>query len=154
MQINLHIIKRFYLVCVSALFLWFTLDMTGFRLGDFLLVTSAFSDEPIDVVWWGIFLVTFILFITREKIGRWCLFVFLAIWGCVIQYPMYFSTHDGIESYNAFFRDTYHLFPPSDTILVKDFYHTVLDILIGLSLIPAVVYVAASLVQIKKERRK
>jgi hypothetical protein len=127
--------------------------MTGFRLGDFLLVTSAFSDEPIDILWWGIFLIAFILFIAREKIGRWCLCVFLTIWGCIIQYPMYFSSHDGIESYNVFFRDTYHLFPPSDTILVKDFYHLTLDILIGLSLILAIVYIIKSLIQAKKEKQ-
>ena len=134
--------KKVVTIILATLFVWFTLDITGFAIGNFVLVTSAFKDEPIDILWWAIFLIVSILFILKDKIGKYFLAMFLVIWS-FIQYQMYFMGQQSIERYNDFFNNegTHHIIPASSTFLIKDTYHMFLDILILLSLISIVVFI-------------
>lgn len=138
--------KKVTVFLVGLLLVWFTLDVTGFHFGNFNLVVSAFKDEPIDIVWWVIFIVCFVLFILKDKIGKYVLFVFLVIWG-IIQYPMYFKGQKGIERYNHFFANekTNRIFAASNDFLVKDTYHLFLDVLILLALISTILFIITAL---------
>jgi hypothetical protein len=129
-----------------VLTIWFALDLTGFRLGNFTLVVSAFVDEPVDAAFFVILCVFIFLFIRFEKIGQWLIMIFLIGWA-YMQGSMYFRSADGIKSYNDFFlsEGTHRLFPISATILIKDTYHIVLDILILTALLVTVVAVVDSI---------
>lgn len=128
--------KKITAIIIGVLFVWFTLDITGFVVGNFTLVVSAFKDEPIDILWWAIFLVGFILFIFKDKIGKYFMLVFLAIWGLFIQAPIYFGSKEQIAGYNNFFSNerTHRLIPASNSFVIKDTYHIFLDLFILISL--------------------
>ena len=101
--------KKTATILISILLFWFTLDIIGVKIGNFYLVESAIKDEPIDIIWWGIFIICFIIFIVKDKIGKYILLAFVSIW-CFIQYSMYFASPKRIESYNGFFKETHHNF--------------------------------------------
>ena len=44
--------KLVTIALLSSLLFWFTFDITGLKIGQTKLVTSAFIDEPIDFVFW------------------------------------------------------------------------------------------------------
>ena len=46
--------KKITLLMIYLLFIWFTLDITGLKIGSSLIVSSAFKDEPIDL-FFGLF---------------------------------------------------------------------------------------------------
>jgi hypothetical protein len=133
--------KKFTIIVFGLLLLWFTLDMSGLAFSDFILVESAVTSEPIDIAWYLIFIACFACFIWKEKVGKYAMPIFLIIWG-FIQYPLYiFHTQEGLVRYNNFFQDTHHIIAPSNTVLIKDTYHIVLDILILLSFVCAIVFI-------------
>jgi hypothetical protein len=128
---------------------WFTLDLTGFSFGDLILVISAFSDEPVDAAFWLLYAACVSAFVFKERVGRWLLPTFAAIWG-FIQFGMYLqASPEHIASYNAFFahEGTAYLVTPSDTVLIKDAYHMVLDLLIAVTFVLSLVYLVQSLRQ-------
>lgn len=135
--------KKIINVLVSVLFFWFTLDILGVKIGYFYLVESAIRDEPIDIIWWVIFIICFIIFIVKDKIGKYVLLSFVSIW-CFIQYSMYFSSTKRIESYNNFFKETHHIISPSNNFLIKDTYHIFLDLFLFLVLTHLVTYIVKS----------
>ena len=124
---------------LGSLFLWFTFDITGLKIGQIKLVTSAFIDEPIDFVFWLIFIGCIVLFILKDNIGKYVIAVFIFLWGG-IQLSIYFKSKTSIESYNQFFADTHHIIAVSENFIVKDTYHLILDILILLAFISAILY--------------
>lgn len=138
--------KKIINIFVGILFCWFTLDITGFKIRDFNLVVSAIKDEPIDILWLLIFAVVFLLFIFKEKIGKYALSIFMSIWS-FIQFSMYFKTQQQIESYNIFFakENTNYIIKPLNTFLIKDTYHMILDLLIAISLSLLVVFIIKSI---------
>ncbi|MDR0964798.1 MAG: hypothetical protein LBM60_09300 [Clostridium sp.] len=142
--------KKAALIVLSILLIWFALNLTGFKIGDFTLVVSAFIDEPIDVAFFAVFCVFTFLFIRFEKVGQWLLLLFLVGWA-FMQSSMYFRSAKGIKSYNDFFLNegTHRLFTMSDTILIKDTYHIILDVLI----LAALAAIAVSIVNIRKCRK-
>lgn len=148
---TLKILKIVALGIVGILFIWFTFDMTGLSFWQTKLVTSAFIDEPIDFVFWLIFIASFVLFILKDNVGKYVLSVFILIWG-IIQYSMYFSSTKGIASYNKFFSDTHHIIPVSDNFLVKDTYHLFLDIFILLALAILIAFTVVSIIKSRKSK--
>lgn len=148
---TLKILKIVALCIVGVLFVWFTFDMTGLSFGQTILVTSAFIDEPIDFVFWLIFIAAFVLFILKDTVGKYVLSAFILIWG-IIQYSMYFSSTEGIASYNEFFSDTHHIIPSSDSFLVKDTYHLFLDIFIFLALAILIAFTVVSIIKSRKSK--
>lgn len=119
---------------IAMHFLWMILDLTGLSLGKTLFVISAFIDEPIDIVFVAVYAVTIVLFIWREKIGKWAVLAFLA-GAASIQGAIYFR--DDFSGYYTFFagENTHRIFPENSQFLVKDTYHLILDALILIALI-------------------
>ena len=129
---------------LGLLLLWFTFDITGLKIGQTKLVTSAFVDEPIDFVFWLIFLGSIVLFILKDNIGKYVIAGFIFLWGA-IQLSIYFTSKSGIESYNQFFFDTHHIIAASENFIVKDTYHLILDGLILSAFISAILYIILKL---------
>ena len=129
---------------LGLLLLWFTFDITGLKIGQTKLVTSAFIDEPIDFVFWLIFIGNIVLFILKDNIGKYIIAGFIFLWGG-IQLSIYFKSKSGIESYNQFFSDTHHIIEASENFIVKDTYHLILDVLILLTLISTILYIILKL---------
>ena len=129
---------------LGLLLFWFTFDITGLKIGQTKLVTSAFIDEPIDFVFWLIFIGSIVLFILKDKIGKYIIAGFIFLWGGV-QLSMYFKSKSGIESYNQFFSDTHHIIEASENFIVKDTYHLILDVLILLAFISTILYLILKL---------
>ena len=129
---------------LGLLLLWFSFDITGLKIGQTKLVTSAFIDEPIDFVFWLIFIGNIVLFILKDNIGKYINAAFIFLWGG-IQLSMYFKSKSGIESYNQFFSDTHHIIEVSENFIVKDTYHLILDVLILLAFISAILYIILKL---------
>ena len=136
--------KKICVYTLVLLFIWFSLDMTGFSIGDFTLVEAAWNS--IDGVWWIIFLILSTLFILKEKIGKYLLSVFVLLWAVIQFYSHWYYTLFGasektINSYNQYFKETYHIIPSSKEILIPDFYHIVLHILILTTLFSLLLFI-------------
>lgn len=136
--------KKISIYTISLLFIWFSLDMTGFSIGDFTLVESAWNS--IDGVWWLLFLTFSILFIIKEKIGKYMLSIFIFLWAMIQFYSHWYYTIFGaseekIISYNQFFKETYHIIPSSNSILIPDLYHIILHILILITLFSLIIFI-------------
>ena len=141
---TVRIAKIVTIAVLGLLLLWFTFDITGLKIGKARLVTSAFVDEPIDFVFWLIFIGSIVLFVLKDTIGKYVIAGFILLW-CGVQGSIYFKSKSGIESYNRFFSDTHHIIAPSENFIVKDTYHLILDILILLALISTIVYLILKL---------
>jgi len=63
--------KKKCMYIIGLLFFWFTLDMTGAKIGEIILVEAAWN--TIDGVWWLIFLALSLLFFYKDKVGRYLL---------------------------------------------------------------------------------
>ena len=133
---------------LGSLLLWFTFDITGLKIGQIKLVTSAFIDEPVDFVFWLIFIGSIVLFILKDNVGKYIIAVFIFLWGA-IQFSIYFKSKSGIESYNQFFSDTHHFIAASENFIVKDTYHLILDALILSAFISTILYI---ILKIKTKR--
>ena len=69
---HLKISKIIALIFTGILLLWFTFDLTGFKNSVKLkIVTSAFVDEPVDVLFYLIYVVSITCFILTDKIGKY-----------------------------------------------------------------------------------
>ncbi len=145
----LKITKIIALACAGVLFIWFTFDMTGLKIGSTKIVTSAFKDEPIDFVFYLIFLACIVLLVIKDAIGKYATSIFLLFWGG-FQFSMYFSSGKGIASYNETFADTHHIIAASADTLVKDTYHIFLDLFILLAFVASVTFLIAKLVLNKR----
>lgn len=134
--------KRFVIIAQAVLFVWFFLDMTGFYLGDKCLVTTSYKD---DGVFFIIYLATVILFIIKEKVGKWVSVGWLSMW-----FITQFISHEWYTVFNGgfmgdmqkkidYFSDTIHWITIEGRY-IPDVYHTVLHILILFALISTIVY--------------
>ena len=141
---TVRIAKIVTITILGLLLIWFTFDITGLKIGQTKLVTSAFVDEPIDFVFWLIFIGSIVLFILKDNIGKYVIAGFIFLWGG-IQLSIYFKSESGIESYNHFFSETHHIIEASESFIVKDTYHLILDVLILLSFISAISYIILKL---------
>ncbi|MDR2202480.1 MAG: hypothetical protein LBP26_06985 [Clostridiales bacterium] len=131
--------KILTLIFVGVLFIWFLFDMTGLKFGQTKIVTSAFTDEPIDFVFLLLFIGAAVVFILKDKVGKYVLTGFLFVW-FLIQASVYFSAKQGIAKYNDFFFDTHRIFAASDTFIIKDTYHIFLDLFILFALIASITF--------------
>lgn len=135
--------KKICIFTMALLFIWFSLDMIGFSIGNITLVEAAWNS--VDGVWWLVFLICSILFIIKDKIGKYMLSVFVFLWA-VIQfyshwyYTLFGASEEKIISYNQFFKETYHIIPSSKTTLIPDFYHIILHIFILVTLFSLIIF--------------
>ncbi|MDE6001113.1 MAG: hypothetical protein K2G96_02180, partial [Clostridia bacterium] len=150
---HLKILKIVALAFSGLLLFWFTFDVTGLKFGNVKIVTSAFVDEPVDFVFYLIFIASIVCFILKDKIGKYTLSVFLLLWGA-FQLTIYFKSGESIAAYNNTFADTHHIIAASNVKLVKDTYHIFLDVFILLALISAIIFFIAEILHIKKSKMK
>lgn len=149
---RLKILKIVALSFAGLLLLWFTFDITGLQFGNIKIITSAFVDEPIDFVFYLIFLASIICFILKDKIGKYMLSAFLLLWG-TFQLTVYFKSGESIAAYNNMFADNHHIIAASNDILIKDTYHIFLDIFILLALISSIIFFIAKIISNKKKSK-
>ncbi|WP_167958476.1 hypothetical protein [Anaerosporobacter faecicola] len=123
--------RRNTLLANAILLVWFAFCLTGLRIGNIWLVERELSDSIFLVI----ALVAFVLYVVKEKIGKfvlagWLFMWFVAQFFCHWFYTIFGVSEEKLRSYNACFKDTYHIIPASDTVLIPDLYHIVLHILI------------------------
>ena len=147
---KLKALKIIALAFLGILLLWFTFNITGLKIGDTKIVVSAFVDEPIDFVFYLIFIASIVCFILKDTMGKYFLSAFLLFWG-VFQFTTYFKTGENIAAYNKTFADTHHIIAASQNTLVKDTYHIFLDIFILFAFITIMIFLIVTIVSNKKK---
>lgn len=138
--------KRHCIIAQSILLAWFFLDMTGFYVGDKCLVTMSYAD---DGIFFLIYVVAMILFIAKERIGKWVLAGWLSMW-CAAQFinHEWYTIFNGgftgpLEGKIKFFSGTIQWLPIEGKY-IPDVYHTILHILLLASLVTTVIYAMSS----------
>ncbi|OPJ55865.1 hypothetical protein [Alkalithermobacter paradoxus] len=120
------------------LLIWFLLDMTGFSIGNSVLVTTAYRE---DGIFFCIYLIAFLLFIWKYGFWKYILIAWLALWFTTQFYFHWWVTLFGPwEDKMNFFSHTIKLIPSSQ-IYIPDLYHIVLHLLILVALIFTIVFV-------------
>lgn len=131
--------KKKYCVCVNILLLvWFFLDMVGVYFEGTYLVTRSWKDDGIFMI---IFAVTLVLFILKERIGKYILVGWQALWLITqfISHEWYTIVGSGEEKMR-YFSGSIKLFY-SKSRYIPDLYHIVLHILIAVSLVLTSLYI-------------
>lgn len=134
--------KTHCIIIQSILLLWFFLDMTGLYFGNNCLVSKSYKD---DGIFFLINLIVFILFIFKERIGKWLAIVWFAIWFAIqfICHEWYTIFNDGfmgsLQGKIDYFSGTVQWLQIEGRY-IPDVYHTILHILILCALISTIVY--------------
>ena len=138
--------KRFCIITQTLLLLWFFLDMTGVYFSNSYLVTRSYKD---DGLFFLIYLVAMILFIFKEKIGKWAVWVWTSLW-FVIQFLCHewytiFSkgVMGSLENKIKYFSGAIKWIE-IDGRYIPDVYHTILHILILAVVITTALYIRNS----------
>ena len=138
--------KRYCIITQTLLLLWFFLDMTGVYFSNSYLVTRSYKD---DGLFFLIYLVAMILFIFKEKIGKWAVLVWTSLW-FVIQFLCHEwytifskgvmgSLEDKIKYFSGAIK-----WIEIDGRYIPDVYHTILHILILAVVITTALYIRNS----------
>lgn len=136
--------KKFCIIFQIILLIYFFLDMTGFYFQDKCLVTRSYKD---DGIFFLIYLVMVILFIVKEKIGKWIMIGWLMMWFitqflCHEWYTIFNSGFMGtLEGKIDYFSGTIQWITIKDRY-IPDVYHTILHILILFNLVLTIIYVS------------
>lgn len=143
MEVRLPIMRKKYCLIANILLLfWFFLDMTGVYFGDKYLVAASFKDDWIFML---IYLAVLIIFILKEKIGKYTLIGWLSVWfiSQFLSHEWYTIFGKGfmgtIENKIKYFENSLKLIE-SSTIYYPDAYHIILHILILVSLVMTIKY--------------
>lgn len=136
--------KIHVIMAQTALLIWFFLDMTGFCIGGQCLVTASYRE---DGIFFLMALAVLILFIAKEKAGKWLSAGWLSLWLFTqfINHEWYTIFGDGFmgsaEGKIRYFSGTMHWLTVEGRY-IPDIYHTVLHLLIVLALTVTIVYIA------------
>lgn len=134
--------KKHCIIAQCILLIWFFLDMVGVYFGDKCFVTRSYKD---DGIFFLIYLVAVILFITKENIGKYFSIGFMAMWFGIqfICHEWYTIFNDGfmgtLERKIDYFSGTMQWLQIEGRY-IPDIYHTVLHILILYALVSTIVY--------------
>lgn len=123
----------------------YTLNITGFAVGRFVLCESCLKDEPVDIIFWLIFGAAIVLFRLYPSIGQYVLLGFFLL-SIAVQYHftfryLYRPDANKIASYNKYFAHTHHIIPASGERLIPDTYHILLFALLFLNLVAIILYI-------------
>jgi len=138
--------KKYVLIPTILLLVWFFLDMIGISFKDSYLVSRSFSE---DGVYFIIFLVSLLLFIFKEKLGKYLLTIWLSIWlftQCLFHYG-YQLIGQTAESKMNYFDGSIKIFNIDGYF--PDLYHFILHILILISLFTVIIYLIKNKKSIK-----
>ena len=136
--------KKHCIITQMILLLWFFLDMIGIYFGDKCLVTRSYKE---DGIFFLIYLIAVFLFIIKEKFGKWFVICWMSMW-FVIQ----FLCHEWYTIFNSGFMGTLEgkieyfsgtiQWLQIDGRYIPDVYHTILHIIIVISLTVTIIYSA------------
>jgi hypothetical protein len=130
--------KKSVIISCFILLIWFFLDMTRLYFEDTYLVTQSFKD---DWIFFVIYLVCFLIFIIKEKIGKYLLYAWLLMW-FVTQFicHWYFTLTGGGLDKIEYFNGSIKIIDSSSRYY-PDLYHVVLHVLILISFVLLNVYI-------------
>ena len=129
--------KRSCIIANIVLLGWFFLDMVGVYFGELYLVTRSWRD---DGIFFLIFLISLLLFIFKERVGKYILAIWLGIW-LVTQLLSHelFTIIGGGEGKIRYFEGSIKLIN-SNTLYIPDLYHIILHVLILIALVTTLLY--------------
>ena len=140
---------RVAIIVVSCLlWLWFLGCTFTWKFGKVLLV-EGMGLKSIEFVALVLFTLGIGSFLLWEPIGKWVLFVELALWlieqfFCHEYFTIFGSSSKKLRGYNECFDGTVKLFPVSETRLIPDLYHIVLHLLILADLVLTAILLVAN----------
>lgn len=127
-----------------ALLIWFWGCIKTYRINGKVLV-DGMGFISLEFKWLILFLACLLCFFIYEPIGKWIYAIFLFLW-IVIQffchwfYTIFGATTKKIKSYNSCFKDTIHIFSPSEARIIPDLYHMILHSIITLLFVLIMIY--------------
>ena len=134
--------KKCCVISNIVLLCWYFLAMIGVYFGNRYLVTRSYKDEWIFMI---IPLIAFIVFLLKEKLGKFILIIWLVMW-FVTQflshewYTIFGSGFMGsMEGKIEYFKGAIKFFD-SKTLYIPYVYHTILHILIIVTLVITIIY--------------
>ena len=135
--------KKYSIISNVVLLLWYFLAMTGVYFKDSYLVKRSYEDDWIFMM---IPVIIFIIFIFKEKLGKFILLSWLSLW-FIIQflshewYTIFASGFLGTkEGKIEYFKDAIK-FINSETVYIPDVYHIILHLLIIVAIATTAIYV-------------
>lgn len=140
---------RVAIIVVSCLlWLWFLGCTFTWKFGKVLLV-EGMGLKSIEFAALVLFTLGIGSFLLWEPIGKWVLFVELALWlieqfFCHEYFTIFGSSSKKMRGYNECFDGTVKLFPVSETHLIPDLYHIVLHLLILADLVLTAILLVAN----------
>ena len=140
---------RVAIIVVSCfLWLWFLGCTFTWKFGKVLLV-EGMGLKSIEFAALVLFTLGIGSFLLWEPIGKWVLFVELALWlieqfFCHEYFTIFGSSSKKLRGYNECFDGTVKLFPVSETRLIPDLYHIVLHLLILADLVLTAILLVAN----------
>ena len=140
---------RIAIIVVSCLlWLWFLGCTFTWKFGKVLLV-EGMGLKSIEFAALVLFTLGIGSFLLWEPIGKWVLFVELALWlieqfFCHEYFTIFGSSSKKLRGYNECFDGTVKLFPVSETRLIPDIYHIVLHLLILADLVLTAILLVAN----------
>lgn len=135
-------LKISYLITQVLLLAWFFLDMTGVYYTDGYLVTRSYKE---DGIFFLIYLAAVVLFIIRDKIGKWAFLIWSVIWFITqfMNHELVTITGNNSEGKMRYFEGALKWLD-IEGVYVPDVYHTVLHVLILAVIVVGVIYVMRS----------
>lgn len=140
---------RVAIIVVSCLlWLWFLGCTFTWKFGKVLLV-EGMGLKSIEFAALVLFTLGIGSFLLWEPIGKWVLFVELALWlieqfFCHEYFTIFGSSSKKLRGYNECFDGTVKLFPVSETRIIPDLYHIVLHLLILADLVLTAILLVAN----------
>jgi len=131
-----------YLLVFSYIF--YSLNITGFKIKNFVLATSCLKDEPIDLAFWVPYTAAVVTFIFAPNVGRWLLFGIFTFFHVVCFYSTYkywiWKNNKKANDYNRHFSHTHHIIKPRENVLTPDTFHLIIFSLMLINLIAIIIY--------------
>ncbi|MCL2500748.1 MAG: hypothetical protein FWE90_10525 [Defluviitaleaceae bacterium] len=132
-----------WLILIS--FLFYSLNVTGFNVKNFVLVESCIKTEPLDMAYWAPYLACLIAFWIWPDTAQWILLGFFSLSALILFLTtvrfMIWPNERKIRGYNQYFKSTHHIIKPSDTKLIPDTFHLILLVLVPVNLIGIIIYI-------------
>ena len=132
-------LKSAFLVTQVLLLAWFFLDMIGVYFKDGYLVTRSYKEDGIFFI---IYLATIVLFIIKEKIGKWAVLGWSVMWFITqfMNHELVTITGNNYEGKMRYFAGSLNWLE-IEGVYVPDVYHTILHILILAVIVVGVIYI-------------
>ena len=135
--------KKHSIISNIILLLWYFLAMIGIYFDDKYLVKRSFEDDWLFMV---IPLILFIIFVFKEKLGKFIYLLWLYLWFIIqfLSHEWYTIFGNGFmgtqEGKIEYFKDAIKLVE-SETMYIPDVYHIILHVLIIVAIVTTSTYI-------------